>query len=110
MPTSISPGAAGSATALIRARTGTRSAGTGLGTPRPVLRVRPARAVGRPGELHLDGVTGFRDGRPDPLFDEDAVPDHEHQQGPEPATVIDRPVAVLVQHAANSAGIDEVLG
>src|SRR6185312_10858213 len=61
---------------------------------------RRCSAAARPAPRRSEGdrVDGGGDLRGDPAFDEDPVPDHEHQQRPQLAAVVVRSGAVVVEH------------
>lgn len=60
---------------------------------------------GRSGS-EFDGVVGLGDGRLDAVLDEDAVPDHEDQQGPDPSGVVQGADAVFLQQGEDGALVE----
>jgi len=63
-----------------------------------------------PPRSELDRVVHLRDVGGDPVLDEDAVPDHEDQHGPELAGVVDGPAAVRFEHGKDVSAHDQVFG
>src|SRR5882757_9389515 len=78
----------------MRAAVSASSAGSSLGC----MRLQPNR-VDRLGDVRMDAS-----------LDEDAVPDHEHEQRPNLAGVVVRPGAMIVEQPQRGGLVDEVVG
>lgn len=73
----------------------------------------PADAIPRllaKGRLQLDGVLRLADLGHHAVLDEDRVPQHKDQHGPQPAAVVAAAAPVLVEHAIHGGDVNQVTG